>query len=180
MQRRSLISLVACAVAALALPIATPVAVSCELSAAAAVTPNDPDPRTRRTDMSSQEEQIRSMIETGYPGFVRAGDAAGYAGQFTDDALWMPPGETDRKGPKAIAETLGAELEVFDLRPTITVREVSIVGDHAWVVGEDEIEVLPKDGGDPGRVVYTVFWLLRKMGDEWKIARQIWNEKPAS
>lgn len=176
MQRRIRRVLVACAAAApAALLIAAPAAAQ---TAPAAAAQNDHHSRARQIDMSSREREIRTIIETRYPGFVRSGDAEGYASQFTDDALWMPPGETDRRGPKAIAETLGAELEVVELRPVITVREVSILGDHAWVVGEDDITVLPRDGGDGQRVVYTVFWLLRRVGEEWKIARQIWNEKP--
>jgi ketosteroid isomerase-like protein len=38
--------------------------------------------------------------------------------------------------------------------------------------------MIPKNGGEEANVVYTVFWFLRKENTQWKITRQIWNEKP--
>jgi len=132
----------------------------------------------KATAMSDDEKTIRNMIETQYPGFVRSGDAKGYVSQFTNDALWMPPGENNRKGREAIAASLGAEFKVVQLNPVITVQEVSIFGDHAYAIGKDELTIHPKGESTESRVVYTVFWFLRKVDDKWKIARQIWNEKP--
>lgn len=129
-------------------------------------------------NMSNDEKTIRNIIETQYPGFVRSSDAQGYASQFTSDALWMPPGETNRQGPEAIAKSLNAEFNMVQLRPVITIQEVSILGDHAYVIGIDELTIIPKDGSAESQVVYTVFWFLRKVDNQWKIARQIWNEKP--
>lgn len=46
-------------------------------------------------------------------------------------------------------------------------------------IGKDELTIIPKDGSAASHVVYTVFWFLRKADNQWKITRQIWNEKPA-
>lgn len=64
------------------------------LTAFAAMAYDNLSSSRRTSDMSSDEKMIRNIIEIQYPGFVRSGDAQGYASQFTQDALWMPP---DRK-----------------------------------------------------------------------------------
>lgn len=132
----------------------------------------------RTSNMSNDEKTIRNMLQREYPGFVRSGDAKGYASQFTNDALWMPPGVKNQKGPAAIAESLNDEFKTVRLRPVITVQEVSIHGDHAYVIGKDELAIIPKDGSAESHVVYTVFWLLEKTDNQWQIACQIWNQKP--
>lgn len=148
------------------------------LTAFAAVAQKKPSANMRTSNMPNDEKAIRNMLQAEYPGFVRSGDAEGYAAQFTKDALWMPPGENNRKGPEAIAASLSAEFDAVQLRPVITVQELSILGDHAYVVGRDELAIIPKDGSAESHVVYTVFWLLRKVNGHWRIARQIWNQKP--
>ena len=147
-------------------------------TAFAAMAQEDLSSDGRAGDMSSDEKTIRNMLEAQYPGFVRTGDAKGYASQFTQDALWMPPGEKNRQGPAAIAQSLNEEFKTVQLRPAITVQEVSILGDHAYVTGKDELAIMPKDGSAKAHVAYTVFWLLRKVDNQWRIARQIWNQKP--
>lgn len=149
------------------------------LTAFAAMAYDNLSSSRRTSDMSSDEKMIRNIIEIQYPGFVRSGDAQGYASQFTQDALWMPPGEKNQRGPQAIAESLHREFNSVQLRPTITIQELSILGDHAYAIGKDELAIIPKDGSAASHVVYTVFWFLRKADNQWKITRQIWNEKPA-
>lgn len=132
----------------------------------------------RKKNMSEDEKKIRNIIENQYPGFVRSGDINGYAGQFTSDALYMPPGISDLKGPDAIKENLSEELKTMRFRPVITAKEVSIFGDYAYAIGKGNLTIIPIDGSDELNVVYTLFWFLRKVDNQWKIARQIWNEKP--
>lgn len=129
-------------------------------------------------NLSNDEKVIRYIIENQYPGFVNAGDAKGYASQFTEDALWMPPGVINQRGPEAIAKSLNEEFKTMRLSPVITINEISVLGDHAFVIGRGDLTIISKQSGDKSQVVYTVFWFLRKVDNRWKIARQIWNEKP--
>jgi uncharacterized protein (TIGR02246 family) len=149
-------------------------------TAVAAITQKNLLNNGTETNMSGDEKTIRNIIENQYPGFVRSGNAKGYASQYTNDALYMPPGATDLEGPEAIAEGLNEELKTMQFHPVIDALEVSVLGDYAYAIGRGELTIIPKDGSDESKLVYTLFWLLRKVDDQWKIARQIWNEKPAA
>jgi len=121
---------------------------------------------------------IRRLLAEESPALVRAGDAVGYAALYTPDALWMPPGEHDRRGQAAIAEALEEQLLTARLEPAVTVRELALLGDQAWAVGREDLSILPADGSPEGVVTHTVVWVLKKLGGRWKIARQIWKETP--
>lgn len=134
--------------------------------------------RERANNLSNDEKIVRDIIETQYPGYVNSSDTKGYASQFTEDALWMPPGEVNRRGPEEIYKKINEEIKTVHLSPVVTIKELSVFGDHAYVIARDSLTIIPKEGGDELHIVYTVFWFLRKENNQWKIARQIWNEKP--
>ncbi len=128
--------------------------------------------------LKSQEAAIRHMFEVTYPNYVKAGDAKGYASQFTADAIWMTPDGPTQVGPAAIENFTTALFQQLDLQPTIEVKEIEVTAKFAYVIGEPSVVVTPKDGSTPMHPTLRVIWILRKEGEEWKIARQVWNVVP--
>ncbi|MEO0870229.1 MAG: DUF4440 domain-containing protein, partial [Cyanobacteria bacterium J06642_11] len=64
-----------------------------------------------------------------------------------------------------------------DLAPTLTAEEIEVFGDHGTVTGIALVTVYPHDGSPPVQIKFRGFWLMKKEQNEWKIHRQIWNEK---
>jgi len=101
------------------------------------------------------------------------GDFAGVASLYTDDATAFPPGSGMVKGRvgieamwKGLAEKVGdprfATLDVKSLGPSAA-REIGTFS-------------LKTKGPNPKEVTgkYVVVW--EKIGSEWKLATDIWNE----
>lgn len=135
---------------------------------------------TNQESSTAQDtQQIRQLLEETYPASVRSGDSAKYAGLYTEDALWMPPGAPDRQGRKGVVEGSTENFQKFDMDPTLKTDEIALVNsDMAYVLGKVEATISPKDGSDPMTVKMRVMWLLRREAGEWKIFRQLWNNKP--
>ena len=124
-------------------------------------------------------QQIRQLLEETYPAHVRSGDAAKYASMYSEEALWMPPGVTDRQGAEGVREGTADNFQKFDMDPILKIDEIEVVNsDVAYALGKVEATISPKDGSDPMTVNMRVMWLLRREAGEWKIFRQIWNNKP--
>jgi ketosteroid isomerase-like protein len=94
---------------------------------------------------------------------------------FHENALWCPPSIPDKRGRKAIRYGFTAK----DARIAVStyVDEVDARGDLGYVVGKAEVVVFPNGGGPKRALLFRVFWVFKKIGSEWKIANQIWNEK---
>jgi uncharacterized protein (TIGR02246 family) len=101
------------------------------------------------------------------------GDFAGIATLYTDDATAFPPGSGMMKGRaaieamwKSIAEQVGdPQLITLDVKPlgTSAAREIGTFS--LKTKGASQKEVTGK---------YVVIW--EKVGTEWKLATDIWNE----
>ena len=100
-------------------------------------------------------------------------DFAGVASLYTDDATALPPGSGMVKGRaaieamwKSIAEQVGdPQLITLDVKPlgTSAAREIGTFS--LKTKGTSQKEVTGK---------YVVIW--EKVGTEWKLATDIWNE----
>ena len=121
---------------------------------------------------------ITAVVVDTYGENVNNHDAASYATMFTEDVLWSPPNgpdQTDAEGIQAAVQGLFDRFE-FDVQPQAD--EVEVLGDMAYVVGAVNGVLTPRSGEDPVTIHFRVLWLLRNEDGEWKIARQIWNNKP--
>ena len=121
---------------------------------------------------------VTAVVVDAYGENVNNHDAAGYVTMFTDDVLWSPPNgpdQTDAEGIQAAVQGLFDTFE-FDVQPQAD--EVEILGDMAYVVGAVHGVLTPRSGEDPVTIHFRVLWLLRNEDGDWKIARQIWNNKP--
>jgi len=131
-------------------------------------------------DMVDEEAvaAVTSVIIDDYGEYVNNHDAESYVTLYTEDVLWAPPNgpdQTDAEGIQAAVQRLFDTFE-FDVEPETD--EVEVLGDTAYVVGSLIGVLTPHDGGDPMNIHFRAIWILRNEDGEWKIARQVWNNKP--
>ena len=101
------------------------------------------------------------------------GDFAGIASLYTDDATALPPGSAMVKGRAAIgAMWKGMAEQVGD--PKLTTLEVKPLS--ASAAREIGTFSLKTKGPTPQEVTgkYVVVW--EKVGSDWKLATDIWND----
>ena len=105
--------------------------------------------------------------------FFTKGDFAGVASLYTDDATAFPPGSGMVKGRAAIGE-MWKKLAEQAGDPKITTLEVKPLGPSAArEIGTFSIKT---KGQNPQELTgkYVVVW--EKVGADWKLAADIWNE----
>jgi uncharacterized protein (TIGR02246 family) len=105
--------------------------------------------------------------------FFNKGDFAGVASLYTEDASAFPPGSAIVKGRAAIAAMWkGMAEKVSD--PKLTTLDVKAFGPSA--AREIGTFSLKTKGTPPQEVSgkYVVVW--EKVGNEWKLAADIWND----
>jgi uncharacterized protein (TIGR02246 family) len=101
------------------------------------------------------------------------GDFAGIASLYTDDATAFPPGSAMVKGSAAIGAMWKSMAEqVSD--PKVTTLDVKPLGPSA--AREIGTFSLKTKGPTPQEVTgkYVVVW--EKVGSDWKLAADIWND----
>jgi uncharacterized protein (TIGR02246 family) len=105
--------------------------------------------------------------------FFNKGDFAGVASLYTADATAFPPGSAMVKGRAAIgAMWKNMAEQVSD--PKVTTLDVKRLGPSA--AREIGTFSLKTKGATPKEVIgkYVVVW--EKVGRDWKLAADIWNE----
>src|SRR5215208_5392265 len=101
------------------------------------------------------------------------GDFAGIAQLYTEDAIALPPGSGIVKGAAAIGAMWKSMAEqVSDVR--VTAVDVKAFGPSA--AREIGTFSLKTKGATPQEVTgkYVVLW--EKVGSDWKLATDIWND----
>jgi len=101
------------------------------------------------------------------------GDFAGIAQLYTEDAIALPPGSVMVKGRAAIGAMWKSMAEqVSD--PKVVALDVKTIGPSA--AREIGTFSLKTKGATPEDVTgkYVVVW--EKVGTEWKLATDIWND----
>lgn len=127
------------------------------------------------TEVKSDREVIESVRET-HVAALNAGDAAAWAGVFTEDAVQMPPNAPANAGRANIGAWAATFLGAFRVRFSLSVSELQLAGDRAFECGAYSIALTP-DGAsrsieDAGKYI-TVYQRLPTGG--WAVARDIWN-----
>ena len=105
--------------------------------------------------------------------FFNKGDFAGVASLYTDDATALPPGAAMVKGRDAIA-AMWKSIAAQVADPKLTALEVKPLGPSA--AREIGTFSLKTKGAKPQDVSgkYVVVW--EKVGGDWKLAVDIWND----
>jgi uncharacterized protein (TIGR02246 family) len=105
--------------------------------------------------------------------FFNKGDFAGVGSLYTDDATAFPPGSAMVKGRAAI-EAMWKSMGEQVSDPKVTTLEVKSLGPSA--AGEIGTFSLKTKGPTPQEISgkYVVVW--EKVGNDWKLAIDIWND----
>jgi len=121
---------------------------------------------------SAQKAEIEA-VNAKWIEFFNKGDFAGVASLYTEDATALPPGSPMVKGRAAIAAMWkGMAEQVTD--PKVTTLDVKALGSTA--AREIGTFSLKTKGPTPQELSgkYVVVW--EKVGNDWKLAADIWNE----
>lgn len=105
-----------------------------------------------------------------------AGDTAGLAAQYAEDALSMPYNAPTVRGRKAIQAELDKFLADNTAKHETSIDEVLTSGD-GWAIERARytMTITPKAGG--AKIVETGRHVMcrKKVADKWQIAWEIWN-----
>ena len=124
------------------------------------------------TPALAQKAEIEA-VNAKWVDFFNKGDFVGVASLYTDDAAAFPPGASIVRGKDAIgAMWKGLAEQVSD--PKMTTLEVKSLGPSA--AREIGTVSLKTKGAAPQEITgkYVVIW--EKVGDDWKLAADIWND----
>jgi uncharacterized protein (TIGR02246 family) len=124
------------------------------------------------TPVFAQQAEIEA-VNTKWIDFFNKGDFAGVASLYTAEATAFPPGSAMVKGRAGIeAMWKGMAEKVGD--PKLTTLGVKALGPSA--AREIGTFSLKTKGSTPQEVTgkYVVVW--EKVGSDWKLAADIWNE----
>ena len=119
-------------------------------------------------------DKLQSEISAANAEWVKAynaGNAAGVAACYADDAKLLPPNSDFVSGKQGITAVWQGLMDMGGKSATLNAMEVMGSGDTATEVGT--YEVMDKDGKTMDKGKYMVHW--KKVGSAWKLHRDIWN-----
>jgi len=119
---------------------------------------------------AGDKEDIEAAITVWEQSF-NAGDAAGVAAMYTDDAALLPPGAPMVQGNEKVQEFWKSMMDMGMSDVDLTAVEILVSGNNASEVGTFTYSA----GDATGTGKYIVLWLK---GDDgaWRVHRDIWNE----
>lgn len=131
--------------------------------------------------MSEPDRAIRDLFELHYPAAVVSRDRQVYVALYTDDALWIHPGDSPRHGHEAIGAGFEAMLVGHTIQPSFVAHEIERHGHSATVLGQADALVTALEGGSAQKQTYHALWIVRAEPSNaghplhWRIHRQIWT-----
>jgi uncharacterized protein (TIGR02246 family) len=130
--------------------------------------------------MNEPDRAIRDLFEHRYPAAVAGRDRLAYLTLYTDDALWIHPGDIPRRGPDAIAAGFESMLAGHAIQPRFVAEEIDRHGHSATVLGQADAFVTDLGDGSHQRQTFMALWIVRADPDSthhlnWRIHRQIWT-----
>jgi uncharacterized protein (TIGR02246 family) len=120
----------------------------------------------------AQKAEIEA-VNAKWMDFFNKGDFVGVASLYTEDAAAFPPGSAMVNGRAAIG-TMWKNMAEMVSDPKVTTLDVKSLGPSA--AREIGTFSLKTKGPTPQEVTgkYVVVW--EKVGGDWKLAADIWNE----
>ena len=133
-------------------------------------------PACPRTD---DEQAIRKLTEDWLTA-IRARDIPRLAGLVTDDAVFLPPGFPPIRGKQAVEAMYQSFFPQFTrVEQTVSMEEVQVAGDWAFLWGTEQFTLVPQAGGAPIEMQGKGMSILKRQPDgSWKFARGINNTLP--
>lgn len=111
-----------------------------------------------------------NKLAAAFEAAFNAKDAAKVASFYAEDAVAMPPNRPMVKGRSAIEAELKADMQKQPVTLKLSPFESAITGDRAYEAGTAAI-TLP----DGRKLDEKYLVMYKRVGNEWKIAYDIWN-----
>lgn len=117
------------------------------------------------------EQEIRDVIDT----WMRAtafGDLDQVLDLMDEDVTFLLPGQPPMRGRDAFATAFRAMGASTRIEGSSDIREVEVVGDHAFVWNQLAVTVHPPDGGEVLKRAGSVLSVFRRGADgKWRLFR---------
>jgi uncharacterized protein (TIGR02246 family) len=121
----------------------------------------------------AQDKATVQQLENQWAEAFNKGDIASVVAMYTEDAYVLPPGGEMVKGRSAIqAFWTAASKDIGDIKLT-TVDVMPLGTDAAREIGTVTARTKEQQ---PEEITGKYVLVLRKVGSDWKIATDIWNE----
>ena len=145
------------------------------IGAACAPAPEQPDPAAEAAIRAADRAALEAIARE-YEAAFSAGDADALVALHADDAIRMPPNAPLVMGQEAIRAAYQTTFEQFAAKITLSLEEVEVAGDWAFVRGTSPVTATPKAGGEPLQDEGKYLSIRKRQSDgSWKIFRSIWN-----
>lgn len=123
--------------------------------------------------MQNDEQEIRELISTWLTA-SKAGDTDKVLSLMTDDVIFLiagQPASVMRKADFAAAARAQAGPDASEIDGSSDIQEIKVLGDWAFLWQKLSVTMTPPGDAKPTtRAGYTLT-ILRKEGDQWKLAR---------
>jgi len=131
---------------------------------------------TATNPVPKDEKAVITAISASRAKAFNAGDAAGIAVHFTEDAILMAPGKPAITGRAAVQAYYQAIFDEYNMRLESHYDEVYVSDGLAYGRGSAKVTLLPKKGGKALISTAKYLNILKKQADgSWKTTHDIWN-----
>ena len=145
------------------------------IATACAPAPKQPDPAAEATAQAADRAALEAIAKE-YEAAFSAGDVEALVALHADDAIRMPPNAPPVVGKEAIQAAYQTTFDEFAAKITLSLEEVEVAGDWAFVRGTSPVTVTPKAGGEPLEDEGKYLSIRKRQPDgSWKIFRTIWS-----
>lgn len=125
-------------------------------------------------DTSAADLQAINALSDQWINAFNQGDAAAVAALYTEEGKRFPPNSPMIVGKESIQNWIQTSLDIGIGDLQVTVTDISIDGDMAYIIGSYTLTIQPDEGdaiGDSGNYVE----LLKRVNGSWKIITDIFN-----
>lgn len=126
-------------------------------------------------DIEADVEAIKAMFEP-YSSIIAAGDIERWLALYTEDVVFLPPNEAIVKGKDGVRQWGHPYFSQFDMEEAISLEEIKVSGDVAFLLMTTTFQATPKAGGETILENGKAIWILERQTDgSWKGTHTIWN-----
>ena len=119
-------------------------------------------------------EEIRSMLQE-FSETLGENDASALLGDYSGNAVVMPPNSSTVRGPESIEGFFGALFSEGKASLVLEPRDLEAEGTLALINGSYILEIAAEGDSEGQRDRGKFAWLFRKLQGQWYIQQQIWN-----